>query len=277
LLTRSCLSSPVTWDPTFFNGANTTVQLTGSFLNASSGAITSQAFQSPRSPAGWGFYAWAVPDDILSSHGVSALNISLALASLSVGSVAMAPFQGPIVAIVYPPVYRQEPAKMPTGPALYIGLPAVMGFVVLVVLGTCLWNWRVRRIGLGNIMSRSRHGYGIGKSRASRMRRRGGRRADKEGAIRLTDREAVPAAHEYRDVPDAQRRPGKAAEAGLQVRLPDGESQWDLDAHVPTRRDSDSLGSLVGTPTENKRIDFHRPNRGNAFRDELTRQERERP
>lgn len=40
-------------------------------------------------------------------------------------------------------------------------MPCVLGLVVLVVGGTCWWNRRERRIGVGNVMGRRRGGYGV--------------------------------------------------------------------------------------------------------------------
>jgi hypothetical protein len=85
-----------------------------------------------------------------------------------------------------------------------------------------------------------RNGYGVGQSRRQRL----GLRKKKDGVIQLRDQE-LTAGGEYRDapLPEESGRPTRHA-----------------------RADSD-LGSLVGTPTEE---------RTNYFRDELQRQERNR-
>lgn len=87
-----------------------------------------------------------------------------------------------------------------------------------------------------------RKGYGTGKSRAQRL---GLRKNKNDGGIRLREQE-LTADGQYRDVPedrDTTRAVGRA------------------------RADSDALGSLAGSPTEE---------RANYFRDEIRRQEQSR-
>lgn len=150
----------------------------------------------------------------------------------------------------------------------YIGLPAVLGLVVLMLIGTCVWNRKKRFIGLGNIMGRGRHGYGVGKSRAQRVL--GGasrRRREKKEGIRLMEREVGAGG-------EARFRDREAEAAGDD----DGFAGWDQQVPGRTgigapRRDSDALGSLAGTPTEERRMEV---GNGNAFRDEVRRQDRDR-
>jgi Ykl077w/Psg1 (Pma1 Stabilization in Golgi) len=137
--------------------------------------------------------------------------------------------------------YQQPPTPVPKGRDLYIALPAVFGFIILCVCGGFIFNRKRRQIGLGNIMGR-RKGYGVGKSRRQRLGL--GR---KSGAIQLREQE-LTAEGQYRDTPVEQH-----------ARVPEHR-----------RNDSDGLGSLVGTPTEEG------PSGGNIFRDEMRRQERER-
>jgi len=136
--------------------------------------------------------------------------------------------------------YRQPKTPAPKGQSLYIALPTVFGFIILCVCGGAIYNRKQRKIGLGNIMGR-RNGYGVGKSRSQRL----GLKKRKEGAIQLRDQE-LTAGGQYRDVPLAQDR-----------NTPLGHA----------RADSDALGSLAGTPTEE---------RPNPFRDEMMRQDRNR-
>lgn len=189
----------------------------------------------------------------------------------------MTPYQGPRVLVTEKPVYHQPPAKAPTGMALYIGLPTVLGFIVLLLIGTCLWNRKTRRINLGNVMGRGRGGYGVGKSRGQRIRMPGSGR-NKEQAIRLMDQDGadggVASQHQYRDDAPAPEERGRRGETGGWRR--DAPQHDDFDFDMP-RRDSDALGSLAGTPTEDRRMDLGRNERGhNAFRDEMSRQEHER-
>jgi hypothetical protein len=178
----------------------------------------------------------------------------------------MTPLQGPTVKVAKPAPYNQEHAKAPTGPALYIGLPTVLGFVVVMLVGTCWWNRSHRRIGLGSVMG-GRKGYGVGKSRRQRMFAGKGK---KEQGIRLMERD-VTGGEGYRD---DVRRERPRVNVGARA---EGE---DFDFGGFPRRDSDALGSLAGSPTDERHPDgFGRaPNTGssNAFRDELNRQERER-
>ncbi|OAA54166.1 hypothetical protein SPI_09100 [Niveomyces insectorum RCEF 264] len=315
----------ITWDPAYFAAPNTTVIVTGNLFNATTGEVTTQAFASGTLAAAWSFYAWTVDGDLLKGAGRGGVNVSVSLSYLP-------PPTGPIVPVATPEPYRQPPAKAPTGPALYIGLPCVLGFVVLVVVGTCLWNRHVRRINLGNVMSRGRYGplgggggqgYGVRKSRRERMGhsgRVGALHLDSKDAIRLQTRTTTTVVRDgraddsYADSPyvagtassaaHRQRQGGPAPSLGLA--LPgdrdyhdhdDGLDDWTLasgtttkniDSHDRPRRDSDALGSLAGTPTEERFTAFHRPrtasgattgnnnnnsSTGNAFRDELRRQE----
>ena len=266
-----------TWDPTFFNGTNTTVVVAGSFFNSTTGRVTTTAFTSSNRPAAWAFYAWEVTQDLLAASPSGSVNVSISIAALDPGSKSMKPFDGPIVTVANPPTFHQAPTPVPAGPALYIGLPTVLGFVVLVAAGTCLWNHRTRRIALGNIMSRSRHGYGIGKSRSERQRT-----AKKEG-IRLLDRD-VRAAAERRYREDRGGGDAEAQHRGRQLQRPGGwDSEWDRDlpghhlaGHDLPRRDSDALGSLAGSLTDDRQAEIGAAAGRNVFRDELTRQERER-
>lgn len=272
--------------------------VTGNFINATTKAVTTQAFSSPRLAAGWSFYAWDVTAALLANApaGASAVNISLSMAALGAGWAEATIYPGPMVEVANPEPYRQPPAKVPTGPALYIALPTVLAFVVIMLFGTCLWNRKKRRIGLGNVMSRTRDGYGIGKSRVQRLGGRG-RTTQRSAAVSLRD---VPPQQVYRDVPD-DNDGAHNGEKGKGVRT---RSMLYFDTGAASRsgdrRDSDALGSLAGTPTSehhrHHREDSYRAQQyaqqygqqyghehpqsggrsGNAFRDEMSRQERDR-
>lgn len=127
---------------------------------------------------------------------------------------------------------------------LVIALPVVFGSILFIAVGLFLWNRKTRKIGIANIMSRTRrHGY-TGRSARKLLNRV--RKDDGMGGIPLEPREHVT---EYRDNPADGRRP---------------------------RRDSD-LGSLTGSPTEQA---FGQAptygGRDNAFREELRRQDEQR-
>jgi hypothetical protein len=255
------------------------VQVIGNIYNTTTGLITQQAFASPNNlQAGWGFWAWTVDPALLNGRG-DGVNVTITIASLTPGS-AMAPLLGPVVLVADPPAYHQPATQVPQGPALYIGLPTILGFVLLMAVGTYIWNRKSRRIGLGNIMSRSRHGYAVGMSRSQRVRLGGGRKDRlKEQGIHLMERE-VP--HQYRDAPEPTPRgpdstgwlqevPGRKGPRGADLRV-------DVSHSGVPRRDSDALGSLAGTPTEERSMDFGRrpPAGNNAFRAELERQDMDR-
>ncbi|CAK7200816.1 hypothetical protein SEUCBS139899_003515 [Sporothrix eucalyptigena] len=298
----------ITWDSTYFVSVpNTTVIITGNFFNQTTGAVTTQAFSSNALAAGWSFYSWTVDKALVNN------NIRISLSYLASGNSSTHVI-GPVVTVANPQPYRQKPAEAPKGAALYIGLPCILGFIALMLIGTCIWNHRTRRIGVGNIMSRTRfgklgelsmgrsRGYGVGKSRRQRV---GAVNLDSKDAIDLQNREA------------ARRAAGNGSSAGnndgyddfgmawsntdvsREPSSPYADSPSDKPSHgssPPTltlsgdhwaaperpRRDSDSLGSLAGTPTD-ERFDDHRPrtargeqnngSSGNAFRDELRRQQ----
>lgn len=251
---------------------NTTVVIMGNLFNASTGNVVRQAFSSGTVAVGWSFYAWTVDAALLEGARSAGVNVSLSMVYLTgsqanVSSSASTALQGPVVTVAKAVAALPELAKAPTGPALYIGLPAVLAFVIVVLAGTFLWNRHRRQIGLGNIMSRSRFGplaagrrkgYGIGKSRRQRTAAATATAAS-VGAIHLDDR------------PDRFR-----------------DNEQSLSPPDRPRRDSDALGSLagslVGTPTNDRFDDVHHhhhrttsgstPSTGNAFRDELARQQR---
>lgn len=260
----------VTWDSAFFD-SNTTVIIEGSYYNATTDMITTQAFASGKIAAGWSYYAWTVDSKLM--NGASAANITLSINALANGNSSVASHRGPRVLVTNPPSYRMPEAKLPTGAALYIGLPSVAGFVVLMIMGTCWWNRKHRKISIGNIMSRSRHGYGVAKSRAKRMRTA---RRDRKEAVRLM--EFPEDQHYYRDEPQPQQQRRQIPRAVVEEydECQDGRNGLGIRGHA--RRDSDALGSLAGTPTEEREMGFprHQQSSGNAFREEMERQNRQR-
>lgn len=256
LLTAFLLSlSLVTWDPTYFPGNNATIKVIGFVYNSTSGIVTSdEVFSSSNMAAGWGFYQWSLDSSVLTTRGTGALNVTIKIATLNPAGW----LNGPTVLITNPPIYHAPPTTPPTGMALYIGLPTIVGFAALVLIGTCIWNRKERHIGLGNIMNRGRAGYGVGKSRAQRLLGKRSRRNEDQG-IRLMDRDINAAPGEvYRDQVAPPRREIDPIDVGI------------------ARRDSDALGSLAGTPTEDRQMELNRATKSNAFRDELSRQHRDR-
>lgn len=259
-----------TWDPTWFKNPNTTIKIQGDYINDTTGdaSTTLQAFESSNIVASWGYWAWTTNRDMLQKH--HAVNISISMGALKPGGAALGPdlIRGPRILLSDAPVPKPKPVPTPTGPALYIGLPVILGFALICIFGVCLWNARHRKIELGNIMSRGRHGYGINKSARSRMGL-GGKSKDKKSAerVQLMERElASDGTAAYHDLDE------DAKQMGVNNFPP-------LERPGRPRRDSDALGSLAGTPTENRQMNFQSPaatGGPNAFRDELKRQDGER-
>ncbi|KAK7459758.1 hypothetical protein Landi51_00007 [Colletotrichum acutatum] len=261
----------VTWDPTVLikgNKTNVNVKIQGKSVNGTTvGDIVLNADTDTTNPASYGYYAWTVSSSLIPS-GQDNATIEL-LMSYTIDGTAQDAIMGPQVLVAKRPEWHPEAAKMPKGAELYIALPTVFGFIIICVIGGCIWNRRTRKIGLGNIMSRSRHGYGVGKSRAQRLGAKvrqsvfhGGR---KDRGIQLRQREISPDGYVYRDepLPDQQQRQHTG---GLNT---NGGGL----GHA--RRDSDALGSLAGSPVS-ATFPHHEPQGGNAFREEMRRQERER-
>ncbi|KAI1174809.1 hypothetical protein F4777DRAFT_552533 [Nemania sp. FL0916] len=252
-----------TWDPQYFNSSrNSTVQVVGNHINSTTGEVRtdSPAFMSSLTPAGFGYVSIAITDQQLLYQGSQ--NISCMLVAVVGGQRVQK--QGPVITITKRPgPVADAKGKLPQGAALYIALPTVFGFIALCLIGTCLWNRHHRRIVIPSVMGRN---YEVGKSKRSRfgLGRKRTKAAKASERIQLMEREIRAEGGEvYRDLPDPADRP---------------------------RRDSDALGSLAGTPTEDRRMELGHPGgenarsrsrspapvTGNAFRDELQRQERER-
>jgi hypothetical protein len=215
------------------------VLIQANYVNTSDGGP--QAFQSPITANYRGFYAWTIDKAWL--KGQSWNNVTLYLYPSNPAANEPQSFTGPTVMVTNRPAqyYRQPKTPAPKGQTLYIALPTVFGAILLLVCGTHLWNRKNRQIGLGNVMGR-RKGYGTGKSRAQRL---GLRKNKKDGGIQLREQE-LTAGGQYRDVPENRNTSRTAGHA---------------------RADSDALGSLAGSPTEE---------RTNYFRDEMRRQEQSR-
>ena len=228
----------ITWDASAF-ARNETIFVVGNYLNAS--VSGEQAFQSDTIASSRGWYALTVEDKYLQGSKENYIDLFLA----TTGGKQL---PGPRVAIgTAPPEVEFKPTPAPKGPALYIALPTVFGFIIVCVCGGFWWNRHTRVIGLGNVMGR-RKGYGIGKSRGERLG------MGRKGAIKL------------------QVRDGEV-DAGSQPSFRD--DTFELDEDRRRIRDSD-LGSLVSTPTRPEFGNSNGGGGGNVFRSEMDRQERER-
>ncbi|KAF1809094.1 hypothetical protein P152DRAFT_452215 [Eremomyces bilateralis CBS 781.70] len=221
----------VTWNPDFF-AENSTITIILNYYNDTG----KQAWSSPGINNNIGYTTVKIDSSWL--QGSNANNLTFIALQYSGSSKA---FDGPHVGITTRPVEHLPPNITKTNPknlALWVGLPVVLGFILIVLVGITLGFRKHRKIGLGNIMSRTRHGYGSRKNRNQRVA------LGKKGAIRLQDREVIPPEQEFRDQP---------AVGG----------QW-TGSHANARnhtRDT-SFGSLVSNEDD----------RRNVFRDEIDRQ-----
>ncbi|KAI4600951.1 hypothetical protein KJ359_013114 [Pestalotiopsis sp. 9143b] len=252
------------WDSSYFT-ANTTVQIQGNYFNQTTGETTTQAFQSDKMVASWGFWALTVDSSLMLGKS-SGQNISVQITALNTTtSTSSKSYKGPTVLVTNTPTYHAPAAKLPSGAALYIGLPVIFGFVALCLIGTCIWNKKQRRITLGNVMSRTRFGHGLGSKPRGGLTKRQKEQKAAERVVLMEREIEASGGQVYRDEPAHQ------------------EANHQRYSDVP-RRDSDALGSLAGTPVEDRRMHFDRPGTGdghteaerNYFRDEMRRQDRDR-
>lgn len=259
----------MTWDTSVING--TKVNVIGTYINATTGEAGDQAFTSDDIRKSWGYYAWTPSNNMLKKGSGKAVNISITLNVLASDEETVTKtYTGPTVLVSKTPTYHQKSPSLPSGAALYIGLPVVFGFCLIMVCGVCMWNRKSRKIGLGNIMSRGRHGYGVAKSRARRMTMRGSKKQKKAMNIHLMDQ--VPEEDMYRDEPRVgQKNYHKTEQQQFDFNLDDSHDWRGPQGHA--RRDSDALGSLAGTPTsEQFPRQQHYGQSGNVFQDEMERQ-----
>lgn len=237
----------------------------GNYRNATTGEITSQAFTSEKMAASWGFWSLKIDKSLMQGYTTRNISVQMAILNSTTGNATSNSVikSGPVIVISNPATYHQPQASLPSGAALYIGLPVIFAFVILCLVGTCMWNKKHRQINLGNVMSRTRHGRGFGKPPRVRRAFGGKERREKEAAQRvqlLQQEVAANGMQAYRDVPDRHDVPTLRVEVDT------------------PRRDSAALDSLAGTPTSDRRMDFHRPGAGgdrNIFREELKRQDGE--
>ncbi|KAL9480115.1 hypothetical protein ACSS6W_004901 [Trichoderma asperelloides] len=237
----------ITWDPDYYNKTsfktNTTYEITVrlDYLNRTSNEwVKLESFDDNRVPASWGFWPLKVKKDYL--MGEKTNNITITLLSAPQGSNDKNSSIALPVVFQKPALPQNSKTELPTGHTLSIALPLAFGCFVFIVVGLFMWNRKSRRIELGNIMSRSRHGYNGRKARRNIF-------------------------HSRKDVGSVQLH-------NADDHLADGDYH---DAPIPARRDSETLGSLAGTPIH-ETFDQQGTSGGhrNAFRDEMARQNQER-
>lgn len=224
---------PVTWDPDYWTSKNTSIIVQANYVNTTLGM---QTFESSSIPVGWGFYAMKISSSWLQGHASNNLTLYIVSLDNTNPDAVSQSFTGPTVMATKKPVtyYHQPHAQAPSGASLYIAIPLIVAFVIACLIGVCWWNRKERKIALGNIMGRNR-GYGERKTKRQRL----GLGKNKRGVV--AEEQELVSEGIYRDAPVREE--------------------------VFHRRDNEDLGSLVGTPTEE---------RTNYFRDEMRRQEAER-
>ncbi|KAJ2892994.1 hypothetical protein MKZ38_009143 [Zalerion maritima] len=272
----------IMWDPTFYssdttpsNSTNTTkVEITGNFVNSTTGLVSTQAFSSGERDAAWGFWAFSADSSYL--DGSNNVTISLVIAAVVPGSDTPLINDGPDIVVKKPETYTPKEPTM-NKRALLIGLPVSLGLVFFITCGVCWYNRKARKIGIKNIMGRGKKGYGISKSRLQRLGMKSGGRAkrDKGQDIPLMDRNGERAdadAEFYGNINDPY--------SAYPIHPEDGPQPRSRTPGKGGRRPSDDLGSLAGGSPAGKKEQF-KFNLGqgagrNAFREELTRQNRDK-
>ncbi|KAG5981990.1 hypothetical protein E4U54_006437 [Claviceps lovelessii] len=232
----------VTWDPDWYNRTEQSsthfVSLRINYFNETTGEQSDRDILDQAYPAQYGFLPFKVESKYL--KGRSSNNVTFQLVGHEIQNTT-APTKNTVelpVVITTAPLDPTPPTPVPDGQTLVIALPVTFGAIVLLLIGVCLWNRQARRIQLGNVMGRNRRGY-TGRRTRDIFRR-------KNRGIQLDAEPASPPPVDYHDTPER------------------------------TRSASDALGSLTGSPV---RADFEQQGtRGgqNTFREEVTRQERER-
>lgn len=238
------LQFTVTWDPDWFNKTEQSsktrfVSLRINYFNESTGEQSDRDILDQSYPARYGFLPFKVESRYLKGHRSN--NVTLQLVGHEIQNTTASTnhtVELPIV-ITTAPLDPTPPTPVPRGQTVVIALPVTFGVIALLLFGVCLWNRKTRRIELGNVMSRSRRGY-TGRRTRDLFNR-------KNNEIQLDAAPASPPSdYHYRDMPD---RP---------------------------RRDGDPVGSLTGSPVRAEFEEQSTTGGHNAFRDEVSRQERER-
>lgn len=200
---NALITASVTWDTAAF-APNASIMIEGNYFNATTNEPTSQAFVSDKVAASKGYWTLPVKKGLM--QGWSARNISVRMLELD---SKLAPTnktrKGPYVLVTKRPAYRPPRAELPSGATLFIALPTVFSVVTLFVVGTYIWNKQLRKISLGNVMSRRKHRYVRGRrvfGRVFSRRRKEKHTEDAEERVRLLEWDgATEEAKPYYDVP----------------------------------------------------------------------------
>ncbi|KAM7202366.1 Protein of unknown function (DUF4448) domain containing protein [Rhypophila sp. PSN 637] len=183
----------VAWDITYLNGTKSKVKVKG-FYDTD---YKDEAFASPDIEPERGFYQWTYWKELYNRRNLDGVPIYLQLA-VPVNKTYTATIPGPTVHAR--PKYKRpvHHPNDPTGKVLYIGIPAVFGGLFLMVIGISFCNRKVRRIGLGNVMGKSRRYLGKTK-RFGRKKGKKENQDDKEQGVPLMERDSNEYQREWRD------------------------------------------------------------------------------
>lgn len=160
-------------------------------INDTSLELGDKSWESPDLiPSKYGVYAWKVPGSALLQKRPT--NVTLVLRTSYWESdnddseELSTEYPGPTILLTHAPAFKSKGTQAPRGAELYIALPVVGAFIAIMIFGTCVWNRGLRRIGIGNVMSRSRHR--LRKRRANKFSRKVRKTAkDDEIAVMLED------------------------------------------------------------------------------------------
>ncbi|RDA89111.1 hypothetical protein CP532_2305 [Ophiocordyceps camponoti-leonardi (nom. inval.)] len=179
----------VTWDPDFYKSKDNTtleVAIRIDYLNQTSNQW-SKLDTYDRVPSKWGFFPFRLTTDHLKGQRYNNATITL-ISSPKGGDESNKSISLPVT-FASLGVDDMPPPRVPKGSTLLIALPISLGSFFLVLIGLYLWHRKTRRIDLGNIMSRSRHGYSGRKHRRRRLLRslRRHQHGDEGPRVPLTD------------------------------------------------------------------------------------------
>ncbi|RCI12249.1 hypothetical protein L249_1336 [Ophiocordyceps polyrhachis-furcata BCC 54312] len=178
----------VTWDPDFYKtNDNTTLEIAIriDYLNQTTNEW-SKLDTYDRVPSKWGFWPLRLNTEHLKGQRYN--NATITLVSSAKGSDESSKSAPLPVTFAALGVDDMPPPRVPKGSTLLIALPISLGSFFLVLIGLYLWHRKTRRIDLGNIMSRSRHGYSGRKQRRRRLLRSIRRQQEEdEPRVPLTD------------------------------------------------------------------------------------------
>ncbi|KAK3934995.1 hypothetical protein QBC46DRAFT_367859 [Diplogelasinospora grovesii] len=183
----------ITWSPSYFASPNTTIQWQSIFS-------TGEGVASDSMPASTGFYAWSIRSDFLTTRNTTSLNLTMQLAYQDPETSSpndWIPLTGPTVFITTPPAGMGASGGASPN-VIAIAVPVVVGVVVLLLAGVCVWSYRKNgRVPIvGGGLKRRSTGYGERQSRSERVAAAAAAAAtDKKsavgvGGVELTDRDS---------------------------------------------------------------------------------------